>query len=82
MKTNIGLDAPQANTRISEFTDKVSRGALKHPPEELFDLGIRLYKYYKCVKMKSCASRLCKAFKEIYERLLWTLCIGLLTVNC
>ena len=31
MKTNIGLDAPEVTSSISEFTANVSRGALKHP---------------------------------------------------
>ena len=52
---------------VSEFTTKVSRGALKHPPEELFDLGLRLYHYYTSVESKSCSTRLMKAFMEIYE---------------
>lgn len=67
MKINIGLDAPVVDSNISEFTTNVSRGALKHPPEELFDLGLRLYCYHKNVESKSCSTRLMKAFKEIYE---------------
>ena len=67
MKTNIGLDAPEVASTISEFTAKVSRGALKHPPEELFDLGLRLYTYYKSVELKTCSNRLVKAFKEVYD---------------
>ena len=67
MKTNIGLDAPEVTSTISEFTAKVSRGALKHPPEELFDLGLRLYTYYKSVELKTCSNRLVKAFKEVYD---------------
>ena len=42
MKTNIGLDAPEISLKVSEFTEKVSRGAIKHPPEELYDLNLRL----------------------------------------
>ena len=67
MKINIGLDAPVVDSNISEFTTNVSRGALKHPPEELFDLGLRLYCFHKNVESKSCATRLMKAFTEIYE---------------
>ena len=67
MKMNIGLDAPEVDSTVSEFTTNVSRGALKHPPEELFDLGLRLYTYYKSVESKSCSTRLMKAFTEIYE---------------
>ena len=67
MKINIGFDAPEVDSKVSEFTTKVSRGALKHPPEELFDLGLRLYTYYKSVESKSCSTRLLKAFTEIYE---------------
>ena len=67
MKTEIGLDAAGVSSSISEFTTKVSRGALKHPLEELFDLGLRLYGYYKNVEMKTCSTRLVNAFREIYE---------------
>ena len=67
MKIDIGLDAPTVESSVSEFTTKVSRGALKHPPEELFDLGLRLYHYYTSVESKSCSTRLMKAFMEIYE---------------
>ena len=67
MKSNIGLEAPEVNAKISEFTENVSRGALKHPPEELFDLGVRLYMYYKNVECKTCCTRLVKAFRAIYD---------------
>ena len=67
MKTNMGLEAPEINSTVSEFTNKVSRGALKHPPEELYDLGLRLYTYYKNVELKSCSTRLVKAFTAIFE---------------
>ena len=67
MKIDIGLDAPTVESSVSEFTTKVSRGALKHPPGELFDLGLRLYHCYISVESKSCSTRLMKAFMEIYE---------------
>ena len=67
MKTNIGLEAPEVHSSVSEFTTKVSRGGLKHPPEELYDLGLRLYMYYKNVESKSCSTRLVKAFTVIFE---------------
>ena len=42
MKQGIGLDAPEVDTPVSEFTNNVSRGKLKHPSEDLFDLSLRL----------------------------------------
>ena len=43
MKENIGLDAPSSNDfEVSELTTKVSRGLLKHPPEDLLDLSFYL----------------------------------------
>ena len=68
MKEVIGLDAPSSNDfEVSEFTTKVSRGLLKHPPGELLDLSFYLYAYYNAVPKKDCDNRLLKAFKQIYE---------------
>ena len=68
MKEGIGLDDPQIqNSEISDFTTKVSRGLLKHPPVQLLELPFYLYAYYDAVEMKVCATRLLKAFTQIYE---------------
>ena len=39
-KHNIGLDAPESHFFESEFTSNVSRGLLKHPTAELFELAM------------------------------------------
>ena len=52
MKTNISLDAgwnQEVNSTIYEFTNKVSPGALKYLPGELFDLTLPLIAYCKRV---------------------------------
>ena len=49
MKQGIGLDAPEVDTPVSEFTNNVSCRKLKHPSEDLFDLSLRLYMYKKKV---------------------------------
>ena len=41
------MDAPTEELfKASEFTRKVSRGLLKHPTEDLLELGKSLYVYY------------------------------------
>ena len=58
MKEGIGLDVPQIqNSEISNFTTKVSRGLLKHPPVQLLDLSFYLYAYYDTVETKDCTTR-------------------------
>ena len=68
-KLNIGLDAPETQRQFqpSEFTQKVSRGLLKHPTEDLYELAMTLFAYYKNVDDKSCSNILLKAFVLIYE---------------
>ena len=43
----------------------VSRGNLDYPSEELFDLSLYLYSYYKSKDDKSCINKILVAFKEI-----------------
>ena len=47
-KLNIGLDAPETQRQFqpSEFTRKVSRGLLKHPTEDLYELAMTLFTYF------------------------------------
>ena len=68
-KSTIGLDAPQTakHLKASEFTRNVSRGLLKHPTDDLLELGMSLYMYYKEVDGNSCSTRLLKTFHQIYE---------------
>ena len=68
-KSGIGLNAPKTPKQFeaSEFTQKVSRGFLKHPTDELYELAMVLFSYYKNVVDNSCCSLLLKAFHLIYE---------------
>ena len=68
-KSGIGLNAPKTpkQFKASEFTQKVSRGLLKHPTEELYELAMVLFSYYKNVVDNSCCRLLLKAFHLIYE---------------
>ena len=50
----------------SEFLNLVSSGKLHHPREDLFDLSMYLFCYYKCVD-KTCVKKLLKGFTEIYN---------------
>lgn len=66
-KHNIGIEAPEKHFDVSEFTTNVSRGLLKHPTAELFELAMSLLAFYKNVEDSSCSNRLLKGFKIIYE---------------
>ena len=66
-KHNIGLDAPESHFFESEFTSNVSRGRLKHPTAELFELAMSLFVFYKNVDDNSCANRLMKGFSILYD---------------
>ena len=72
-KHDMGLAAPEKHVEASEFTDNVSRGLLKHPPAEFFELAMSLFVFYKNVENKSCSNRLLKGFKCIYESSAYTL---------
>ena len=66
-KHSIGIDAPEQHFEASEFTTNVSRGLLKHPTEDLFELAMSLFVFYKNVEDNSCSKRLLKGFNIIYE---------------
>ena len=68
-KLNIGLAAPSdhVDPNTSEFTENVSRGYLSHPSDELYNLAVSLYLYYRDVHDKTCNTRLLQAFNQIYE---------------
>ena len=55
------------NNSASEFTKMVSRGRLAFPKEELFDLSLYLYGYYKSVEDKKCTTCLINAFDRISD---------------
>ena len=50
----------------SEFTELVSRGKLKHPPIDLYDLSHYLYSFFKIRKPKCCSKIIFQAFQYIY----------------
>ena len=66
---NIGLTAPSVHLdpNTSEFTENVSRGYLSHPSDELYNLAVSLYLYYRDVHDKTYNTRLFQAFHQIYE---------------
>ena len=66
-KEKIDVDTANVEYAESEFTTMVSRGKLCHPSEELFDLSLYLYTYYKSLEDKSCSTRLLRAFERILE---------------
>ena len=51
----------------SEFVNLVSRGKLAYPNEELFDLSLYLYSYYKSVEDKRCVNKIISAFHKILQ---------------
>ena len=50
-----------------EFIDLVSRGKLKYPPPELYDLGLYMFAFFKNRNQKCCSKVFLQSFKEIYE---------------
>ena len=51
----------------SEFLDLVSRGKLKYPSEEFFDLCLYLFSFYKDIGAKMCCTRLILSFNLIHD---------------
>ena len=51
----------------SEFTELVSRGKLKHPPHDLFDLSKYIYSFFKSIEKKCCAKIFLEAYQYIYD---------------
>ena len=49
----------------SEFVSMVSRGKLVYPTEELFDLSLYLYSFYKSTDSKNCINKIVLAFQRI-----------------
>ena len=54
-------------TKDSEFTELVSRGKLSFPSRDIFNLSLYCFAYFKSLPRKNCATKLLKAFHEIYE---------------
>ena len=53
--------------RESEFTEKLSRGKLSFPPNDLYDLSQYMYSFFKLRKNKCCTKIYLEAFHEIYQ---------------
>ena len=51
----------------SEFTNQLSRGKLKYPPINLYDLSQCHYALFKLRIAKCCTKIFLKAFKEIHS---------------
>ena len=65
-----GIQCSNVNTSglpESEFTDELSRGKLSFPPNDLYDLSLYLYSFFKLRKDKYCMKIYLEAFKEIYS---------------
>jgi len=60
MLTNSDHDA-------GEFTKLVSRGKLKHPPTDLYDMSLYLYTFFKSHIKKCCSKIFLEAFTYIYN---------------
>ena len=50
-----------------EFLRNLTRGNLDFPKDELFDLFLYLYRYYKCLRKKACKNLLNKGFHIIWD---------------
>lgn len=51
----------------SEFTEMVSRGKLKHPTSDLYDLSLYLYSFFKMRKRKCCIKIFLQGFQYIHD---------------
>lgn len=60
-------EAGLATTPISEFTEMVSRGKLKHPPDWLFHFSTLCYCCFNSLHSPSCASRVQILFNSVAE---------------
>lgn len=58
---------PESLPPASEFTDMLTRGKLKHPPADLYDLSKYLYAFFKMRSPKCCNEIFLQGFKIIYE---------------
>ena len=59
--------APSFDLPASEFTTNVSRGNLRHPPMDLYNLSLYLYSYYNSIEDTSCTKKVMNTFTIIYS---------------
>ena len=62
-----GIHVVATHSSESEFTELVSRGLLKHPPSELYDLSLYLYTFFKNRQTKCCSRVFLQGITYIYE---------------
>jgi hypothetical protein len=66
-KEGLGIRVSEKLTVDSEFLEQVSRGKLSHPPQELFDLSLYYYSFFKARTTKCCDKVFLQAYQLIYE---------------
>ena len=69
-KENLETDVDESLSELpteSEFTTMLSRGKLKYPPHDLYDLSKYLYTFFKAREPKCCSKIFLQGFRHIYE---------------
>ena len=66
-KERLGVCVPGKPTADSEFLQLVPRGKLSPPPQELFDLLLYYYSFFKARSKKRCSKVFLEAYKLISE---------------
>ena len=69
-KEGLGISGPEREFDVvSEFLKNVSRGKLSYPPQDLYDLSLYYYTFFKAMptKRKCCDKIFLQAYKLIYE---------------
>ena len=57
----------EVDHEAGEFTKLVSRGKLKHPPSNLYDLSLYMYTFFKSRSKKCCSKIFIEAYTFIYD---------------
>jgi len=60
-------DVDDANVEHSGFTDLVSRGKLRHPPQWLFNFAQVTYAAFLSLSEKLCVSHICTIFQQLLD---------------
>ena len=75
-KGNLEKDLDKSSSELpteSEFTTMLSRGKLKYPPDDIYDLSKYLYTFFKASKPKCCSKIFLQGFCHIYIWMHWLL---------
>ena len=71
VKTFLTLESCESDSSslppASEFTQMLTRGKLKHPPADLYDLSKYMYSFFKMRAPKCCNKLFIESFRIIYE---------------